>query len=270
MANELDAPLGRRSARAASRVASKRARRIPLAVVAILVAVAALLIPTVWVLVVNGPEGGRPAAEIDMAPAPSGGSGSQLTLDVAEEIARNAETASPDLVGSEVPSEAAITEIDGLPVGRDIFGPLPDLIEASPHGPVPRLGPGGQKPADIYARASIGPAAAAGRPRIALLVTGLGLAEASSRSAISGLPGNVTLAFAPYGDLVVELAHAAREGGHEIMLQIPMEPFDYPDTDPGPQTLLAGEPASANLDRLYWLMSRIGAYTGLVNYMGAR
>lgn len=34
-------------------------------------------------------------------------------------------------------------------------------------------------------------------------------------------------------------ATRAREAGHEILLQLPMEPFDYPDSDPGPQTLLA-------------------------------
>jgi polysaccharide deacetylase 2 family uncharacterized protein YibQ len=31
----------------------------------------------------------------------------------------------------------------------------------------------------------------------------------------------------------------AREDGHEVMLQVPMEPFDYPDNDPGPHTLTA-------------------------------
>ena len=30
----------------------------------------------------------------------------------------------------------------------------------------------------------------------------------------------------------------AREAGHEVLLEVPMEPFDYPDNDPGPQTLL--------------------------------
>ena len=30
----------------------------------------------------------------------------------------------------------------------------------------------------------------------------------------------------------------ARSEGHELFLQAPMEPFDYPDNDPGPQTLL--------------------------------
>jgi len=35
-----------------------------------------------------------------------------------------------------------------------------------------------------------------------------------------------------------------------------MEPFEYPDNDPGPQTLLTSLTAEQNTDRLYWSMSR--------------
>jgi hypothetical protein len=49
-----------------------------------------------------------------------------------------------------------------------------------------------------------------------------------------------------------------------------MEPFDYPDNDPGPQTLLTQLTAGQNLDRLHWLMSRLQGYVGLANYMGGR
>ena len=49
-----------------------------------------------------------------------------------------------------------------------------------------------------------------------------------------------------------------------------MEPFDYPDNDPGPQTLLTSLDAEQNIDRLHWLMSRFQGYVGIANYMGAR
>ena len=49
-----------------------------------------------------------------------------------------------------------------------------------------------------------------------------------------------------------------------------MEPFDYPDNDPGPQTLLTSLTPQQNVDRLYWLMSRFQGYVGLINMMGAR
>jgi hypothetical protein len=49
-----------------------------------------------------------------------------------------------------------------------------------------------------------------------------------------------------------------------------MEPFDYPDNDPGPQALLTSLTPQQNLDRLYWLMSRFQGYVGLTGAMGAR
>jgi polysaccharide deacetylase 2 family uncharacterized protein YibQ len=49
-----------------------------------------------------------------------------------------------------------------------------------------------------------------------------------------------------------------------------MEPFDYPDNDPGPQTLLTSLPPAQNLDRLQWVLSRMQGYVGVANFMGAR
>ena len=60
----------------------------------------------------------------------------------------------------------------------------------------------------------------------------------------------------------------ARSGGHEVLLQIPMEPFDYPDNDPGPQTLLVSLKPEQNIDRLHWLMSRFQGYVGVTNLHG--
>ena len=62
----------------------------------------------------------------------------------------------------------------------------------------------------------------------------------------------------------------ARGAGHEVLLQIPLEPFNYPTTDPGPHTLTVDASASENLDRLHWLLGRMTNYVGVVNYMGAR
>jgi polysaccharide deacetylase 2 family uncharacterized protein YibQ len=49
-----------------------------------------------------------------------------------------------------------------------------------------------------------------------------------------------------------------------------MEPHDYPDNDPGPQTLLSSLSAEQNVDRLHWLFSRMQGYVGITNFMGAR
>ena len=80
----------------------------------------------------------------------------------------------------------------------------------------------------------------------------------------------MTLGFVPYGARGRCLAAQARAAGHELLLQVPMEPFDYPDNDPGPQTLLTSLTPEQNIDRLHWVMSQFQGYVGLANSMGAR
>ncbi|HEV7909946.1 MAG TPA: divergent polysaccharide deacetylase family protein [Methylocella sp.] len=149
----------------------------------------------------------------------------------------------------------------GLPAAPD-----PRLIEQTPHGPIPRIGADGARPSEVYARrpAVSSGGLAQGSPRIALLIGGMGLAPRATESAIASLPGAVTLGFAPYG------ADLAREAGHEVVLQIPMEPFDFPRDNPGPHTLLAGPGKAANIDHLIWLMSRFTGYAGVANFLGGK
>ncbi|AMN38994.1 divergent polysaccharide deacetylase family protein [Rhodoplanes sp. Z2-YC6860] len=144
------------------------------------------------------------------------------------------------------------------------------LLEPSRHGAIPRVTPDGVRPAEAYAKPLSPAALKKNGPRVAIVLTGLGVSSTLTQQAIERLPGPVTLAFMPYGADVESSVLRARTQGHEILLQAPMEPFDYPDNDPGPQTLLASMTADQNMDRLYWLMSRFQGYVGLVNYMGAR
>ena len=51
---------------------------------------------------------------------------------------------------------------------------------------------------------------------------------------------------------------------------MPLEPFDYPESDPGPDTLLTGQAPRDNLDKLFNVMAKFGGYVGLINHMGAR
>lgn len=143
------------------------------------------------------------------------------------------------------------------------------LVEVSRHGAIPRVGNDGARPLDLYASTA---AAAADRklPRIAIVVGGLGIGGGTTAEAIGKLPDSITLAFAPYGGELSRWAARARGTGHEIVLQLPMEPFDYPDNDPGPQTLLSSLSPAQNLDRLHWMLSRMQGYVGVTNYMGAR
>jgi polysaccharide deacetylase 2 family uncharacterized protein YibQ len=151
--------------------------------------------------------------------------------------------------------------------------PAPDrrLIEKSRFGLLPRVGADGARPADVYARPVFASAKLRpGAPRVALLVGGLGLNPASTADAIARLPAAVSLGFAPYGDGLESEAAAAREAGHEILLQSPIEPFADPSDNPGPHTLLTGASDADNLDALRWQMGRFVGYAGIVNHLGGK
>ncbi len=144
----------------------------------------------------------------------------------------------------------------------------PKLLEKSRYGMIPVV-VDGLKPFTVYA-ADADRAKAAKMPVVAIVIGGLGVGAAKTADAIMKLPGAVTLAFTPYGTDPGKLAERARAQRHEIFLQLPMEPYDFPDNDPGPQTLLTSLSADQNLDRLHWHLSRFQGYAGVANFMGAR
>jgi uncharacterized protein len=152
------------------------------------------------------------------------------------------------------------------------LAPAPDrrLIEKGRYGPLPRVGPDGARPADVYARPIVTAFGKANGPRIVLVVGGMGLAQSATANAIDMLPPAVTLAFAPYGDDLAADAARAREAGHEIILQLPMEPIDYPRVNPGPHVLVTSRSAAENIDDLHWLMSRFSGYVGVANFLGGK
>lgn len=108
------------------------------------------------------------------------------------------------------------------------------------------------------------------RPRIAVVLTGLGLSESATRAAIEQLPAAVTLSFSPYARGLEQWIALARARGHEVMLDLPMEPSTFPNDDPGPQALLTSLAPRDNLDRLDWVLSRGSAYVGVAGSMGSR
>ena len=143
--------------------------------------------------------------------------------------------------------------------------PLPELIEKSGEKRLPKIGADGTRPFDAYARAWSGSAG----PRIAIVITGLGLSQTGTQSAIKQLSEDVTLAFASEGNSIDRWMQAARREGHEIILQVPMEPFDYPNVSPGKFTLEVNSSPDENRDRLEWALNRTTNYTGIMNHMGA-
>jgi polysaccharide deacetylase 2 family uncharacterized protein YibQ len=276
VADELDTPLGQDTKKKPWRF------KIPVAVPQVIAGLLGLCIMTFagWAVVANNPLGGEPMIVASSIPT-------NATLPVVTSAPAQAPNkydgppSAPDLAS--VPPASAgtntITIIDGstgkrqvVPIAAPQGGRTPpeqQLLEATRHGAIPKIGPEGKRPSEIYARV----AKLTGKPnspRIAIVINGLGVGGTATQSAMSKLPGPVTFAFGPHGFEIDRTVAKARSDGHEVLLQIPMEPFDYPDNDPGPQTLLVSLTPEQNVDRLHWLMSRFQGYVGLSNFMGAR
>ncbi|HUC19744.1 MAG TPA: divergent polysaccharide deacetylase family protein [Acetobacteraceae bacterium] len=147
-----------------------------------------------------------------------------------------------------------------------IAPPDPLLLEPAPGAPramLPRIGPDGATPMQVYARAFD---AGDPRPRIGLVVAGIGESVEESEAAIA-LPGPVTLAFSPYTVDPSKLLAEARGKGHEILISLPLEPEGYPLNNPGDEALLVNAPPEQNLARLDWTLSRIEGYVGATGAM---
>ena len=150
--------------------------------------------------------------------------------------------------------------------------PVAELVEESQYGPLPKVAPDGRRPIDVYARPSkyAVKAAPGEKPRIAVLINGMGLSDGVTAEAIKGLPAPISVAYGAYGRNLQDWVERARGAGHEVLLQVPLEPLDYPTNDPGPHTLLTSLPPEENMKRLQWLMSRFTGYVGVTNQMGAK
>ena len=160
---------------------------------------------------------------------------------------------------------APVTRIDKVEyAGRALIAD-PALIENSQQGPIPRIADDGRKPMVAYAAP-----AASGKFRIAIVIAGLGMSDKATEAAIAGLPPAVTLAFEPYAGNAQQYVSEARAKGHEALLEAPMEPMDFPDSDPGPNTLRSGVEQDGNGPRLNWAMSRFTGYAGVTNLLGQR
>lgn len=156
--------------------------------------------------------------------------------------------------------------------GRDTPGPVadpdPSLLEPGPGGPgamLPRIAEDGRRPDQFYAA---GFDHTTRRPRIGIIVAGIGLNRADSERAIHDLPGGVTLAVSPYATGLAPLLAEARMAEHEYLLSIPMEPQGFPANDPGQRALMTTLSRTDNLDRLHWLLAHVQGYVGVTNALG--
>jgi uncharacterized protein len=285
--DDLTAPLGREPKK------HRRAIKIPVPQIIAGALAAFLGLFVLWAVVADDPYGGEPLAVVpanlrlaaktsDIPGPPQPAAGATAALQQHDgQVTPPASSPASDAP----PNTTTVTIIDGKTGAKqEVVVPAPagaaaptqaapttqKFVEMTPHGAIPKIAADGTRPADAFARPVQPLPGKPDAPRIALIVDGLGVSASATADAIAKLPGQVTLGFVPYGTDVASLADRARTAGHEILLQVPMEPFQYPDNDPGPQTLLTSLTPEQNIDRLHWVMSRFQGYVGLANTMGAR
>ena len=144
-----------------------------------------------------------------------------------------------------------------------IAAPDPALLEAAPDFPgakLPRIAPDGRSSMEVYAR----PVDLSDhRPRVAMLVVGLGLDAAASRAAAASLPPAVSLGVSPYTHDPDGLLDDIRAHGHEFLVTLPMESQGYPLANSGPQALMTGADPADNTRRLEWDLSRMQGEVGV-------
>lgn len=274
MGNDLDAPLGLRGA------TRPLWSRIPFGIIGVSLIGLVATVLGVWLAFVRDPQGGEPNAVVRLDRSKTGIAKADVA--VAAPAERPAEPGAPP---AGEPAQQGLTEVaptgdkglqpvparrvpetaDGQPLST---APIARVSEKTRWGLLPRIASDGSRPLDVYARPV--QRLPQGTPRIVLIVGGLGISQTSTQEALRVLAPGVTLAFAPYGSSLERWMQKARSDGHELLLQIPMEPFDYPDNDPGPQTLITSAATDANTDRLMTLLGRLTNYVGVINYMGAR
>ncbi len=286
-ADDLSAPLGQQPA--------KRRWRLPVSVSQVIAGALALFFAAfvVWAIVGENPLGGEPVVAVPINLHPVVAAKKSETPSMPEAAALGAQPPgsgpatmpAPPARNSAAASSKTVTIIDGktgarqevvIPDGGDGASPPKSpavdqaLVEMTPRGPIPKIAADGRRPAEAFARSVTPLAGRPDAPRVALIIGGLGVSENGTAAAIAKMPGAVTLAFMPYGSDVEGSVARARGAGHEILLEVPLEPFSYPDNDSGPQTLLTSLTPEQNLERLHWLMSRIQGYVGIIGAMGAR
>jgi polysaccharide deacetylase 2 family uncharacterized protein YibQ len=239
-----------------------------------------LFVFVVWAAVVRDPLGGEPVVVVSVdrpAPKPGDESPAGKTADAPDADAGSPSGTPP--AGGAGSGMQTITIIDGssgqrqevaIPSSVRVATIDQRLLEQTRHGLIPRVGLDGGRASVLYARPAGALPGNLAAVKVAVVMTGLGVGASVTNDAISKLPAPVTLAFVPYGAELERLVARARNDGHEILLHVPMEPIDFPESDPGPHTLLTTLTPEQNIDRMHWVMSRAQGYVGLVNQMGAR
>lgn len=212
-----------------------------------------------------GSAGDKPAPTFE-APALKDGSGGKLT-------SLSPVTGEPKLPAHSGP--LSIPKLADIPAPAPPPQPPPPMPEApqsallkkTDAGQIPAIAPDGRESWKTYARPFDG---GDKRPRIAVVVYDLGLIKEAGETAIARLPPEVTLSFSPYAPKLEDWVKRSHAGGHETLLDLPMDGRSFPMRDPGPSGLVSSLSSTENQRKLEALLAKAQGYNGLMAVDGQR
>lgn len=109
-----------------------------------------------------------------------------------------------------------------------------------------------------------------GEPRLALVIDDFGFQSSEQIRAFAALGCTFTPAVLPGYPRSAEAARIFLEAGRTPILHLPMEPKDYPRTDPGPGAVLVGTGAEGIASTLLGHLAALPGIAGVSNHMGSR
>ncbi len=273
--DELNQPLHKRSLR--QRLWERRPSALAFAYT---LALGSMIGGTVWLAKQPLPFAGEPIVVLAVPPAEQIKTASVEPLseaavqvqDIPNDVADAAmqveqAAAEPEAPPKHYEQDSAVFITPTMPLAK---APIYAVTETTDEGMLPRIASNGRKPSEVYAKTVSLGIIHSEAPKIIIILGGMGLSEKLTSQAAKDLPSEVSFAFAPYGSNLQAQVDRVRASGHEVLLQLPLEPVGYPATNPGPKTLLTDADPAENTASLHWLMSRFAGYTGIVNYMGGR
>lgn len=174
-------------------------------------------------------------------------------------------------VGVVVPSvtKASFTGVPTARPGTPLsVSPIASVSEQTDLGILPKIADDGLTAYDAYARPE--PAMDAAKPKIAIIVTGLGMSRAATEAALAAMPEDVALSLDIYARGLDFWVARAREDGHEVLLNLPLEAEDFPFSDPGPEALKVLSAPEENIQKLQYVLSRTTGYFGVLADHGGK
>jgi len=108
-----------------------------------------------------------------------------------------------------------------------------------------------------------------GLPKVAIIIDDIGYERRVAEKFLS-LDAVLTFSVFPHSPFQQRIIRKAHTKGFEIMLHLPMEPYEYPEVDPGPDALLTSMSPDELIDQLNKNLDAVPLIKGVNNHMGSK